>query len=68
MTYERIPSHGEDEVGGVPHGQEHHEEVEGALNQFAPQHHQRRRVRHHAHRRHGQAARAVQPVLEAAQR
>ena len=59
------PGDGEDEVGEVPRRQEHHQQVEGALHELAPEDHQRRRVGHHAHGGHGEAAGAVQPVLEA---
>ena len=58
------PGDGEDEVGEVPRRQEHHQQVEGALHELAPEDHQRRRVGHHAHDGHGEAAGAVQPILE----
>ena len=39
LTDDTIPGDGEDEVGEVPSSQEHHEQVEGALHELAPEHH-----------------------------
>ena len=64
MTDAHIPGDGEDEVRRVPRRQEHHQEVEGALHELAAEDEQRRRVGHHAHGGHREAAGAVQPILE----